>query len=81
MRSSAPGWAKAVAAEEGVAFIDLNETIAARYDGMDEKAVDALFADAHTHTSQAGAELNASIVAAGLRGLAGDPLAAFAAKE
>lgn len=72
------GWAKQVASEEGVAFIDLNETIAARYDQLGEAAVDPLFADPHTHTSQAGAELNASIVAAGLRGLAGDPLAAYA---
>jgi hypothetical protein len=46
---------------------------------MGEPAVDPLFADAHTHTSQAGAELNASIVAAGLRALAGDPLGAYAA--
>ena len=71
------GWAKAVAAQEGVAFIDLNETIAARYDGMGEKAVDLLFADEHTHTSKAGAELNASIVADGLRALPGNPLSAY----
>jgi hypothetical protein len=45
---------------------------------MGEKAVDALFADAHTHTSQAGAELNASIIAEGLRALPGDPLAGIA---
>ncbi len=61
-----------------MAFIDLNATIAARYDAMGEKTVDALFADEHTHTSQAGAELNASIVAEGLRALPGDPLAAYA---
>ena len=73
------GWAQQVASEEGVAFIDLNETIAARYDGLGEPAVDPLFADAHTHTSKAGAELNAAIVAEGLRALPGDPVAAWAA--
>jgi lysophospholipase L1-like esterase len=73
------GWAKTVAEQEGVAFIDLNESIAARYDQLGAAAVDPLFADEHTHTSKAGAELNASIVAAGLRALPGDPLAAYAA--
>jgi hypothetical protein len=37
--------------------------------------VDALFADPHTHTSRAGAELNAAIVAEALRGLPGAPFA------
>src|SRR6478735_10120285 len=73
------GWAKTVAGLEGVAFIDLNEIIAARYDELGQAAVDPLFADEHTHTSKAGAELNASCVAAGLRALPGDPLAAYAA--
>ena len=58
------GWARQVATEEGVAFIDLNELTAARYDALGETAVNALFADAHTHTSRAGAELNAAVVAA-----------------
>ena len=71
------GWAKQVASEEGVAFIDLNERIAARYDALGEAAVDPLFADPHTHTSKAGAELNAEIVAQGLRTMPGDPLAAL----
>ncbi len=72
------GWAKEVAAQEGAPFIDLNELIAARYDQLGAAAVDPLFADEHTHTSKAGAELNASIVAAGLRALPGDPLGAYA---
>jgi lysophospholipase L1-like esterase len=61
------GWAKRVAAEEGAAFIDLNELIAQRYESLGAEAVAALFADAHTHTSRAGAELNAAIVAEALR--------------
>ncbi len=70
------GWARQVAEEEGVAFVDLNERVAARYEALGETKVDALFADAHTHTSWAGAELNAAIVVEALRereaaGLAG----------
>jgi len=71
------GWAKQIAAEENVGFIDLNERIAARYDELGPDKVEKLFADAHTHTTQAGAELNAAIVAEALRSLPGAPLAAF----
>ena len=72
------GWARQVAAEEGVAFIDLNELVAQRYDELGVKAVDALFADPHTHTSRAGAELNAAIVAAELKRLSGAPFVGWA---
>jgi lysophospholipase L1-like esterase len=65
------GWAKQVAAEEGVAFVDLNELIAARYDQLGRARVDLLFADPHTHTSRAGAELNATIVVEALQNLSG----------
>ncbi len=61
------GWARRVAEEEKVLFVDLNELIATRYEALGEQAVNALFADAHTHTSRSGAELNASIVAEALR--------------
>jgi len=37
-----------------------------------------LFADEHTHTSRAGAELNAGIVAAALRSLPGAPFSGWA---
>ncbi len=68
-----PQWARTIAEEEGVPFIDLHEEIARRYEALGEAAVDALFADAHTHTSRAGAELNAAIVAEALRALPGWP--------
>ena len=45
--------------EEKVGFIDLNEAIARRYDALGEAAVEPLFGDPHTHTSLAGAQLNA----------------------
>ncbi|MCW5548220.1 MAG: rhamnogalacturonan acetylesterase [Opitutaceae bacterium] len=72
------GWARTVAEEAGAAFIDLNALIAERYEALGPAAVDALFADAHTHTSRSGAELNAAIVAEALRGLSGAPFADYA---
>jgi hypothetical protein len=39
--------------------------------------VNPLFADEHTHTSLAGAELNAQIVVSALRALPGDPVGAW----
>jgi lysophospholipase L1-like esterase len=71
------GWAKHVAEEEGVAFIDLNERVARRYDELGEKNVEPLFADPHTHTSRAGAELNAAIVVEALREMRGVSLAEY----
>src|SRR5690606_8392767 len=55
-----------VAAELNVPLIDLNALVADRYDELGREKVDTLFADAHTHTSRAGAELTAGIVAAEL---------------
>lgn len=66
-------WAREVAAQEGVRCIDLNELVAARYDELGQTAVDALFADEHTHTSRAGAELNAATVARELARVANFP--------
>lgn len=71
------GWAGEVAAAEHAPFVDLNEMIARRYEGMGEAKVEPLFADPHTHTSRAGAELNAECVIAGLKALAGAPLAQY----
>jgi lysophospholipase L1-like esterase len=68
------GWARKVAAEEGAAFIDLNDLVAQRYEALGAERVEAMFADEHTHTSRAGAELNATIVAESLRKLPGSPL-------
>lgn len=71
------GWAKQVALQERMGFVDLNEMIARRYDVLGEAKVEALFADPHTHTSRAGAELNAECVVVGLRALPGDPLGGY----
>jgi lysophospholipase L1-like esterase len=71
------GWAAQVAEAEKVPLVDLNEIIARRYDALGQQKVEPLFADPHTHTSRAGAELNAECVLAGLNALAADPLADF----
>jgi hypothetical protein len=71
------GWACQIAAYEKAGFIDLNEIVARRYDSLGAAAVEPLFADPHTHTSRAGAELNAESVIAGLKALPANPLAQF----
>ncbi len=76
-QDSYASWAEAVAKSEGVPFIDLNEMIARRYDELGSEKVNTLFADEHTHTSAAGAELNASVVVEGLKRLGENPLAAY----
>ncbi|HVZ63879.1 MAG TPA: rhamnogalacturonan acetylesterase [Lacunisphaera sp.] len=69
--------AREVAAQEKVPFIDLNNLVAERYEELGPAAVDALFADPHTHTSRAGAVAIAGIVARALRNMPGDPLGAY----
>jgi len=68
------GWAEQVAKAEGGAFVDLNEIIARRYDELGPEKVNALFADEHTHTTAAGAALNAQCVVAGLNALKDNPI-------
>lgn len=64
-----------------VGFLDLNEAIARRYDALGEAAVEPLFGEPHTHTSRAGAELNADVVVSCLKALKNDPVAGdFSAK-
>lgn len=70
-------WAREVATSEDVLFIDLNEIIAREYEKIGPEKVEALFADEHTHTNLAGAELNAAAVVAGLKALKTNPLAPF----
>jgi lysophospholipase L1-like esterase len=76
-KDSYAGWAEQVAKSEGVLFVDLNEIIAGRYDELGAEKVEPMFADPHTHTSAAGAELNAACVIAGLKGLKANPLANY----
>jgi lysophospholipase L1-like esterase len=62
-------WAAEVAESEGAGFVDLNEIIASHYEEIGMEKVNALFADEHTHTNAAGAEINATRVIAGLKGV------------
>ena len=70
-------WAADVAKQENVPFIDLNRTVAAQYNQMGPEKVDPLFGDPHTHTTLAGAQLNARTVVQGLKALPNDPLAKY----
>jgi len=76
-KESHAGWAEQVAAAQGVAFVDLNEIIARQYEELGLEKVNALFADEHTHTTEAGAKLNARCVLTGLELLKPNPLAPF----
>lgn len=77
-KDSYASWAKAVALQENVGFIDLDEMVARQYDEIGHDAVMKLFPqvtpDEHTHTNLAGAELNANIVVTGLAALPHQPL-------
>jgi lysophospholipase L1-like esterase len=62
-------WTKQAAAMEHVPYIDLNKLAADKLDKMGKDAVQKLYYGDHTHTSKAGAILNAQTVAEGLRSL------------
>ena len=67
-------WTANAAKAGGAAFVNLNEIVAGEYETLGPAAVESLFADKGTHTSPAGAELNARCVVGGLRALSGAPL-------
>lgn len=71
------GWARTVAQTEHAPFVDLNRLIAERYDALGPERVNPLFGDPQTHTTAAGADLNAQCVIAGLKSLPDDPLAPY----
>ena len=62
-------WAAEVARSQNVEFIDLTRIIADRYEQLGQERVQPLFGPDHTHTSPAGAELNAELVVVGLKTL------------
>ncbi len=76
-REDYAGWTAQVAALAKVGFVDLNEIIAQKYEQLGPEKVEPLFADERTHTSLAGAELNAASVVAGLKALKRNPLAQY----
>lgn len=62
-------WAAEAAEQAGGQFIDLNEIIALRYEAIGEETVrrDVFTRADHTHTTEAGARVNAACVAEGIR--------------
>ncbi len=76
--NSYAGFAAEVARREKVAFVDLNEIIAREYEAAGQEKVTAKhFFNEHTHTTPAGAELNAACVVKGIRALEDCPLAEY----
>lgn len=75
-------WAKEAAASTGAFFVDLNELTATKYETEGPEKVAAYFTmKDHTHTSPAGAKLNAGSVVDGLKGLKKSPLKKFLARN
>lgn len=61
-------WARNLADQAGVPFIDLNNLIADHYEAMGAKQVATFFPYDHTHTEKEGALLSAAIVAKAIAG-------------
>jgi rhamnogalacturonan acetylesterase len=69
-------WARETAEGQKVLFIDLNEITARKYEknGAEKVGAEYFTTKDHTHTSPAGARLNAESVVEGLRGAKKNPL-------
>lgn len=76
-------WAKEVAMSGGAFFVDLNEITAERYEkeGPEKVGAEYFTTKDHTHTSPAGAKLNADSVIEGLRKLKRSPLKKYILKK
>ena len=64
-----PAWDKAIAEENGVAFVDVHNITADALDKLGKEKAAAYFNHDHTHTSLKGAQLNAKSVAKGLKAI------------
>lgn len=62
-------WTANAAKASGAAFLNLNEIIAVEFERLGPEKVAPLFADARTHSTQAGALLNAQMVVAAIQRL------------
>jgi lysophospholipase L1-like esterase len=74
-------WARESAEAEKVAFLDLNDIVARRYEQLGEAKVKEFFPHEHTHTSPAGADVNAQCVIAGLQALPDSPFAQYLSSQ
>jgi lysophospholipase L1-like esterase len=62
-------WAREIAKSQQVAFVDVTRIIADEYEKRGQEKVKELFGPDHTHTSPAGAELNATLIVEGLKAI------------
>jgi lysophospholipase L1-like esterase len=69
-------WSKEIAQAADVPFLDVTNAVADQYEKLGEAKVKELFSTDHTHTSPAGAELNAATVIAELKRIK-SPLTAY----
>lgn len=67
-------WAKQIAEETGVPFVDLNEITASKFEKFGKEKVKTMFYIDRIHTSEFGARENARSAVEGLRQLADVPL-------
>lgn len=67
-------WARQIAEEEGVMFIDLNAITADKYDAWGPEKVKTFFPGDHTHTNQEGARENAASIVDGIKANPKNPL-------
>lgn len=73
-------WAAQTAKENGAFFVDLNERVAVEYEKTGPEKVGSMyFQNDHTHTSPAGAELNARVLAQAIKTLEDCPLSQYMA--
>ena len=70
-------WDKEVAQAHNAPYFDLTMVITAAYKKVGAEKVDTFFADKGTHTTDAGAQLNAACVIAGLKSLTNNPLSPY----
>lgn len=68
------GWARAIAVQQRIPFLDLNRILADRYDALGEAASAPLFNNFGTNTNTAGADASAHLIVGALKGLIPDPL-------
>jgi lysophospholipase L1-like esterase len=62
-------WAAEIAQSANIAFVDVTNIIADRYEGLGQTKVQQFFPGDHTHTNAAGADFNAAAVTTGLKRL------------
>jgi lysophospholipase L1-like esterase len=62
-------WSEEVAQQTSAYFIDLNQLVIKEYQNMGSEKVKAFFPKDHTHTNEAGANLNAELVIKGIKNL------------